>query len=210
MCRMERKRKMSPVHHMQMHRASPIVANLSGFPNATRNMQRFYVPFLSFIYAYTPILRQAQRTVMPDLLVNILDAMFIDASSWKSNLAAYGMWICEIFVLFLHGRHSKDWVEILLGRSARDTHQLNKGTYAMGVMSPQMSQTWTLKASETSNNLSFRKAAAPCEIIQSRSISPKRRPPSLARPSTGCLVRICTGPRARAWILSSTMWRRRW
>jgi hypothetical protein len=26
-------------------------------------------------------------------LVNIRDAMFIDANSWKSNLAAYGMWI---------------------------------------------------------------------------------------------------------------------
>lgn len=31
--------------------------------------------------------------------------------------------------------------------------------------------------------------------MQSRSISPKRRPPSRARPSTGCRVRICTGPR---------------
>jgi hypothetical protein len=32
-------------------------------------------------------------------------------------------------------------------------------------------------------------------MMQSRSISPKRRPPSRARPSTGCRVRICTGPR---------------
>ena len=29
------------------------------------------------------------------------------------------------------------------------------------------------------------------------SISPNRKPPSRLRPSTGCLVRICTGPRAR-------------
>ena len=43
----------------------------------------------------------------------------------------------------------------------------------------------------------LRKAAAPCEMMQSRSISPKRRPPSRARPSTGCRVRICTGPRPR-------------
>ncbi len=48
----------------------------------------------------------AYRTVIPDLLVYILAAMFIDASSWKSNLAAYGMCTCEILVLFLQGRHS--------------------------------------------------------------------------------------------------------
>ena len=36
-----------------------------------------------------------------------------------------------------------------------------KVTYAIGVMRPQMSQIWTLKASETSNNLSFKKALAP-------------------------------------------------
>ena len=39
----------------------------------------------------------------------------------------------------------------------------------------------------------LRKAAEPWEMMQSRSISPNRRPPSLARPSTGCLVRICIG-----------------
>ncbi len=50
----------------------------------------------------------------------------------------------------------------------------------------------------------LRKAAEPWEMMQSRSISPKRRPPSRARPSTGCLVRICTGPRPRECILSST------
>ena len=33
--------------------------------------------------------------------------------------------------------------------------------YAIGVMSPQISHTWTLKASDTSNNLSFRNALAP-------------------------------------------------
>jgi hypothetical protein len=32
-------------------------------------------------------------------------------------------------------------------------------------------------------------------MMQSRSISPNRSPPSRARPSTGCRVRICTGPR---------------
>ena len=38
-----------------------------------------------------------------------LVAMFIDISSWNSNFAAYGMWICEILVLFLHGRHSNEF-----------------------------------------------------------------------------------------------------
>ena len=83
------------------------------------------------------------------------------------------------------------------------------GTNAMGVISPQISQMCTRKASDTSNSRSFKKALAPWEIMQSRSISPNRSPPSRARPSTGCRVRICTGPRARAWILSSTMCRRR-
>lgn len=50
----------------------------------------------------------------------------------------------------------------------------------------------------------LRNAAEPWEMMQSRSISPKRRPPSRARPSTGCRVRICTGPRPRECILSST------
>jgi len=49
-----------------------------------------------------------QRTEIPDLFVNILDAIFIEANSWNSNFAAYGIWICEILVLFLQGRHSKD------------------------------------------------------------------------------------------------------
>eukprot|EP00964_Phaeocystis_antarctica_P006428 scaffold3475_cov91-Phaeocystis_antarctica.AAC.3 len=47
--------------------------------------------------------------------------------------------------------------------------------------------------------------ATPCEIMQSRSISPKRSPPSRARPSIGCRVSNATGPRAREWILSSTI-----
>merc|ERR1712166_121409 len=38
-------------------------------------------------------------------------------------------------------------------------------------------------------SLDAENCAAPWEIIQSRSISPNRRPPSLARPSAGCLVR---------------------
>jgi hypothetical protein len=40
---------------------------------------------------------------------------------------------------------------------------------------------------------------------QSRSISPKRRPPSRLRPSVGCLVSTTRGPRARACILSKTI-----
>ena len=63
-------------------------------------------------------------------------------------------------------------------------------TYATGVIKPQSSQMCTRKGSDTSNNRSFRNALAPCAIIQSRSISPNRRPPSRARPSTGCRVKI--------------------
>lgn len=43
----------------------------------------------------------------------------------------------------------------------------------------------------------------------SRSISPNRRPPSRERPSTGCLVKIWTGPRARAWICEAWSERQR-
>ena len=162
------------------------------------------------------------RTVIPERFVYILAAMFIDASSWKSSLAAYGMWICEILVLFLHGRHSKEFfLRFLQSVSAVDPCFRTRPpplpvwnsavqTYATGVISPQMSQMCTRKASDTSNSRSFKNALAPCEIMQSRSISPKRSPPSRARPSTGCLVSICTGPLARAWILSSTMCRKRW
>ena len=46
-------------------------------------------------------------------------------------------------------------------------------------ISPHRLHTWQLYGSDTSNNRSFRNWAAPCAIIQSRSISPKRSPPSL-------------------------------
>lgn len=55
-----------------------------------------------------------QRTEMPDRLVNMRVAIFIDANSWNRSFAAYGIWIWDIFVLFLQGRHSKDPVLILL------------------------------------------------------------------------------------------------
>jgi hypothetical protein len=40
----------------------------------------------------------------------------------------------------------------------------------------------------------FRNCAAPWAMRTSRSISPKRRPPSRARPSMGCRVMMLTGP----------------
>lgn len=46
------------------------------------------------------------RMLTPLLVVNILVAKFIAASSWNMSFAAYGMMICAILVLFLHGRHS--------------------------------------------------------------------------------------------------------
>ncbi len=48
--------------------------------------------------------------------------------------------------------------------------------------------------------------AAPWPMRQSRSISPNRRPPWRERPSVGCRVRICTGPRLRTWSFPETMW----
>ena len=50
--------------------------------------------------------RLHQRTDIPDLLVYIRAAMFIEASSWKSSFAAYGICTCEILFLFWHARHS--------------------------------------------------------------------------------------------------------
>ncbi len=57
---------------------------------------------------------------------------------------------------------------------ATDTHMNTKRTHP----------------SDAVNSFSRRTFADPCEIMQSRSISPKRRPPSRARPSIGCL-RVC-------------------
>lgn len=79
-------------------------------PSRTPNVCKEYQPsstrFFPVPRSYTSHL--SQRTEIPDRLVNILAAMFIDANSWKSSFAAYGMWIWEIFVLFLQGRHSND------------------------------------------------------------------------------------------------------
>jgi hypothetical protein len=63
---------------------------------------------LLIIFNLTFLKEDYQRTEIPDLFVNILAAIFIEANSWNSNFAAYGIWICEILVLFLQGRHSKD------------------------------------------------------------------------------------------------------
>ena len=112
----------------------------------------------------------------------------MDMSSWNSSLQAYGMRTCEIWVLFLQPLHSN----VLLRRLAMQIR-------------PHRLQTCTRYGSETSKSRSRRNCAAPCAIWQSRSISPKRRPPSRALPSIGCRTSICTGPRALEWILSSTM-----
>jgi len=66
------------------------------------------------------------------------------------------------WVLFLHPRHSNE----LFWRLAM-------------AIRPHRLQTWTRYGSEISNSLSRRNWAAPWAIWQSRSISPKRRPPSL-------------------------------
>jgi hypothetical protein len=55
-----------------------------------------------------------------------------------------------------------------------DTHQMHQ------INAPEI-----INITNLENKSTFKKLAAPCEIIQSRSISPKRSPPSLDLPSTG-------------------------
>ena len=74
----------------------------------------------------------------------------------------------------------------------------------------QALQPQAAKAAPAPGRPTLRKPAEPWEMMQSRSISPKRRPPSRARPSTGWRVSSVTGPRPREWILSSTMCFSRW
>jgi hypothetical protein len=91
------------------HASSPVLFfSIILAPSQTPDMQRLTPPCFSsqFFFTLPPPLRQ--RTDIPDRFVNILVAIFIAASSWKSNLAAYGIWICETLVLFLQGLHSKD------------------------------------------------------------------------------------------------------
>ena len=137
------------------------------------------IKFIMYFYAVLLILTSST--------IN-LGAIFIAINSWNNSLQAYGRWTWEIWVLFLQTLHSnEDFLR-----------------WAIAIR-PHRSQTWIRYASEASNKRSwtwedqftFKKFAAPCEIIQSRSISPKRRPPSLDLPSTGWRVRIWTGPRAR-------------
>lgn len=77
-------------------------------------------------------------------------------------------------VLFLHPLQSK----VLLQR------------LAVAIM-PQHLHTWILYGSDTSNNLSCKNWAAPCAIWQSRSISPKCKPPSLLK-NTSTKIKKCT------------------
>jgi hypothetical protein len=100
---------------------------------------------------------------MPDLSVNIRAAMFMDISSWKSSLAAYGMCTCAILVLFLQGLHSNVCLVRFLHYplAYRKKRKVEGGTYAIGVMRPQFSQMCTRNASETSKRRSLRKEAAP-------------------------------------------------
>eukprot|EP01139_Manchomonas_bermudensis_P024030 Amastigsp_a841949_32.p4 type:complete len:105 gc:universal Amastigsp_a841949_32:1821-1507(-) len=75
---------------------------------------------------------------------------------------------------------------------------------------PQEAHTCAAWPSEQCMNRSWRRNEVPCASIESRSISPKRIPPARLRPLTGWRVMSATGPRARTWYLSATMWRSRW
>lgn len=96
----------------------------------------FHKKTLSVLYL------SSYRTEAPDLLVKSLAAMFIDCSSWKSNLAAYGMWICAILVLFLQGRHSKDCLERFL---------LSMLVYELTVQYVQDLRNWCHKTADLTN-----------------------------------------------------------
>lgn len=56
---------------------------------------------------YRTMRRQCAHLMLTPLrLVYMRVATFMAASSWNISLAAYGMMICAISVLFLHGLHS--------------------------------------------------------------------------------------------------------
>ena len=117
-----------------------------------------------------------------------LGAIFIAINSWKSNFAAYGSLICAICVLFLQPLHSK-----VLFRK-----------FAIAIK-PQKLHMWILYGSDTSNKRSRRNCAAPWEIWQSRSISPKRSPPSLNKYTSMCVyiyiyIYACACARARVCV----------
>ena len=87
----------------------------------------------------------------------------LDKVPWEQGFTLHTHKISSITcVLFLQPLHSK----VLLRK------------FAIAI-NPHKLHTWQLYGSDTSNSRSFRNCAAPCAIIQSRSISPKRRPPSL-------------------------------
>ena len=80
---------------------------------------------------------------------------------------------CDMCVLFLHPRHSN----------------VCERKFAIAIR-PHKLQTWTLYGSDASKSRSRRNCAAPCAIWQSRSISPKRRPPSLLN-NNSVTCRLC-------------------
>jgi len=73
-----------------MQYASSSFVSIILAPSQTPRYAKTYPSMFLFPNFYTsPPLRQ--RTDIPDRFVNILVAIFIAASSWKSNLAAYGI-----------------------------------------------------------------------------------------------------------------------
>ena len=83
---------------------------------------------------------------------------------------------CDMCVLFLHPRHSN----------------VCERKFAIAIR-PHKLQTWTLYGSDASKSRSRRNCAAPCAIWQSRSISPKRSPPSLLNNNNFITCRLCGG-----------------
>ena len=93
------------------------------------------------------------------------------ATSWNSNLAAYGIVSCAIFLELLQYVH-----------------------HPLYPIRPQSSQAFTSNLSEDIMSRSNSSWVAPYPIRQSLSISPSRSPPSRDRPSVGCRVKVARGP----------------
>src|SRR6056300_1341473 len=86
------------------------------------------------------------------------------------------------------------------------SHRYSSLSGLLTAINPQVVQINCFESSDTSCILSFRKQEEPCATIASLSISPRRKPPALERPSDGCLVSQTTGPvLPRLCILSNVI-----
>lgn len=136
--------------------------------------------------------------------------MFIAASSLSRYLVTYGMGTRWQVVLVLQTWHTTTPHSVspfpLFG-----TRELSVAAscWVIGLavaesMLPHLSQMTARWRSEEFSSRSCRRNEAPCAMIESRSISPKRIPPWRLRPLSGWRVSWLMGPLARTCDLSLT------